>query len=738
LVNVDCDGDWWTYFVGTFPIGKHAAEEAESFRLITSQLIESGACRQADVIRTFGVSKSSVARAIRRYRQGGPGVFFQAGGRARCGGRVLTDELLEAAQRLLDDGWSRGEVAAELAVKYDTLRKAITDGRLRESPLAVGADKSARSVQDAAAAEGMGTACRRSDERVLAALGKLDGASCRFEACRDVPYGAVLCALPALVENGLLDGVERFLNQLKGYYGVVPVLILMGLMALCRIKTVEQLRSEAPGEFGKLLGLDRIPEIRCLRRKLSELADKGAADRWAAHLRRQWMEAAPEAVGTLYVDGHVRVYHGAKTLLPRRYVSRQRLCLRGTTDYWVNDALGRPFFVVEQVADPGLLETLRSDIVPRLLDDVPGQPSQQQLKDNPYECRFVLVFDREGYSPAFFRDMWCQHRIACITYHKHPRGTWPEQWFRQEVVTLPDGHSVTLSLSERGSLVGSGKDATWMREIRKLTESGHQVSLISTAFTLAHTDIAARLFTRWCQENFLRYMRQHFALDLLTEYSTAPLPDTQRVVNPAWRDFNKRRNSLQGKLNRRKVKFAALTLHPQLETDPARFQKWSRHKAELLEQIEHYEAEIEQVKQQLSDTAHHISWEQLRDEHRFHRLGPTRRHLIDTVRMIAYRAETAMVSLLVDQHTDSPAARTILQTLFRTSANIIPEHHQKRLRVLVHRASRPAIDRRLLKLFSKLNETSMVFPGTDLTLSYELVAHPFDQPQNGVTLTSQK
>lgn len=728
----------WTYFVGMVPIGRHEVGDRSRFRLITSQLIDVGACRQADVIRTFGVSKSSVARDIRRYSKGGEEALLPKRRRGRGGGRVFTDEVLAAAQQLLDQPSSRAEVAEELAVKYDTLCKAITDGRLRESTEAPGVDKSLRSVQDAAAAGGMGTACRRSNERVLAALGKLDGASSRFEACRDVPYGAVLCALPALVENGLLDGVERFLNRLKGYYGVVPVLILMGLMALCRIKTVEQLRSEAPGEFGKLLGLDRIPEVRCLRRKLSELADNGGADRWAAHLRKQWMEAAPEAVGTLYVDGHVRVYHGSKSPLPRRYVSRQRLCLRGTSDYWVNDALGRPFFVVEKVADPGLLETLRSDIVPRLLDDVPGQPSPQQLKDNPYECRFVLVFDREGYSPGFFRDMWSRHRIACITYHKHPRGTWPEEWFREEVFPMPDSQSVTMSLAERGSLVGSGKNATWMREIRKLTESGHQVSLISTAFAPPHSDIAARLFTRWCQENFLRYMRQHFSLDLLTEYATEPLPDTERVVNPDWRDLNKRRNSLQGMRNRRNAKFAALTLHPQPESDPSRFQKWTRRKAQLLEQIEHYEEELKQVKQQLSDTKHYLTWDELPEDNKFQRLGPTRRHLIDTVRMIAYRAETAMVPLLTDQHTDSPAARTILQTLFRTSADILPEHDQKRLRVLVHHASRPAIDRRLLKLFSKLNETSMVFPGTDWTLSYELVAHPLDQPENGVTLTSRK
>jgi hypothetical protein len=109
-------------------------------------------------------------------------------------------------------------------------------------------------------------------------------------------------------------------------------------MALCRIKTVEQLRGHPPGEFGKMVGLDRVPEVRCLRRKMDELSADNAAEVWASHLSRQWMEADPEAVGTLYVDGPVRVYHGDQTKLPRRYVSRERLCLRGTTDYWVNHA----------------------------------------------------------------------------------------------------------------------------------------------------------------------------------------------------------------------------------------------------------------------------------------------------------------------------------------------------------------------------------------------------------------
>ena len=123
--------------------------------------------------------------------------------------------------------------------------------------------------------------------------------------------------------------------------------------------------------------------------------------------------------------------------LPKRYVSRQRLCLRGTTDYWVNDALGQPFFAVERPIDHGLLEALRSDIVPRLLKDVPGQPTVEESKADRYRARFVILFDREGYSPEFFKEMWQTHRIACITYHKYPKNDWPAAEFAEIETTLP-------------------------------------------------------------------------------------------------------------------------------------------------------------------------------------------------------------------------------------------------------------------------------------------------------------
>lgn len=575
---------------------------------------------------------------------------------------------------------------------------------------------------DAQAAEGMGTACTRVEERTLAAFGVCDGAPVRFEACLDVPKGGVLCALPSLLMNGLLEGVEEFESKVKGYYRCFHILILLAFMALCRIKTVEQLRGHPPGELGKLLGLDRVPEVRCLRRKMDELSSDDAAGVWAAHLGKHWMGADPEAVGTLYVDGHVRVYHGEQTKLPRRYVSRERLCLRGTTDYWVNDAIGRPFFVVEKVVDPGLLKTLRDDIVPRLLKDVPGQPSEEELSANPYSCRFILVFDREGYSPAFFQEMWNNHRIGCLSYHKHPDKAWPLDWFKEYRVTMPNAEIVTLHLAEMGSLAGSGKDAVWMREVRKLTDSGHQTSLISTAFELPHTELAARMFSRWCQENFFRYMMQHFAIDLLQEYGTDPFPDTEEVVNPAWRELDRSRNSLQNKLRYRRARYAEMSMHPESEDDKARYDKWLRKKGALLEEIEHFEHQISGEKARLKTTPKHITWAQLEEKDRFHRLLPGRRRLMDTIRMIAYRAETAMAGVLVGPTVDFAAARSLLQDLFVMEADILPDPENKLLHVRIHGASRPAANRALGQLLSQLNAAQLQYPGTDMRLVYELPA----------------
>lgn len=719
-VGVFCEDDRWTYFFGGHPIFSHRSDDLRMFRIVTAQLIESGGCRQVDIIRTFGVSKSSVIRSVNKLRQGGVEAFFKPRA-VRYGGTVLTGQVLKKAQSLLDEQYSRVDIAGKLGVKYDTLRKAINDGRLKESkPELTLTTKSFRNLADTKAADALGTACTRVEERIEAAFGESSGAIIRFEPCLDVPKGGVLCALPALLANCLLDGAEFILGEVVGYYRTLHVLLLLAFMALCRIKTVEQLRGHSPGEFGKLIGLDRVPEVRCLREKLDQLSIDDAARQWSAHLSKHWMQANPDAAGTLYVDGHVRVYHGSKTKLPRKYVSRDRLCLRGISDYWVNDAVGNPFFVVEKTIDPGMLKTLENDIIPRLLHDVPDQPDSEALRDNPYVSRFTLVFDREGYSPAFFKRMWQKYRISCITYHKFPDDAWPEELFVERKVTMPRGETVSMRLAEMGSLVGSGKDALWMREVRKLTDSCHQTSLISTAYALQDIHLAARMFSRWCQENFFGYMMQHFAIDMLAEYGVEDLSAGQKVINPPWRELTKKRNSLQAKLRYRQARFAEMTIHPKAEDNTKRYRIWVQKKAALLEEIQHIEHELAVIKVKVKDTPHRITWEELEDDDSFQQLVPGRKRLLDSVKMIAYRAETAMTGLLTGSTIDIPAARQLLQSLFMTEADILPDPENKILKIRVHDASRPAANEALQSLFKKLNETEIIYPGTDMRLIYVL------------------
>jgi len=746
------DGQW-VYFCGIKPVFQHAEGDQKAFRMFTAQLCVQGTVQQADIIRAFGISKSSVLRSVRKYRQQGVQGFYQP--RRTRGAAVMAAEVIEQARQLLEEGLSKAEVARQLDVPYDTLRKAIDQGRLplpdcpaegttrRDAgadaarlpapctslATATASDKSTRSNEDQAAGELMGIACTRPIERVLASLGKLPGgAQTQFESCRDVSYGGVLCALPAWAENGLFRHLQATFPALTGYYTTLHVILLLAYMALCRIRTVEQLQYESPGELGKLMGLDRVPEVRCLRNKLKQLSrgqDHQAAEIWAGLLSQDWLQQDPELAGTLYVDGHVRLYHGKMTQLPRRYVSRQRLCLRGTTDYWVNDALGQPFFSVERTIDHGMLEAIENDIVPRLLRDVPGQPTQQEFDADPYRSRFLMIFDREGYSPSFFRRMWQQHRIACVSYHKFPKEDWPAGEFSEVTATMPGGEQVTMELAERGSLVGT--DRLWMREVRKLTSSGHQTSLISTAFDRPGLQDAVALFGRWCQENFFRYMMEHFAIDALSEYRTEEIPETKRpVVNPAWRELDRRSRSAKGKLTQRQARFAALTLKS--EADETKAAAWEQQKTDLLEQIEQLEHEVDLLKEQMSGTPKHLNWDEFPEEAKFQRLAPSRKRLTDTVKLVAYRAETAMSGLLREELRREDDSRSLLRDLFRSDADMIPDCVGQVLEVRLHTFANPRFNRAVQHLLDHLNAAESTYPGTEFRLRYSL-----GDPKNGVT-----
>ena len=240
--------------------------------------------------------------------------------------------------------------------------------------------------------------------------------------------------------------------------------------------------------------------------------------------------------------------------------------------------------------------------------------------------------------------MWQHHRIACITYHKHPADKWQQEEFSPHVIHLSNGETPTQLLAQRGSWIGTGPDALWVKEVRKLTASGHQVSLIGTAYAIEPGTMAAGLFSRWCQENYFRYAMQHFAIDLLGEYKTGPLHDTTRVINPAWRELERTRNALENKLRTRRARFAANDHHPPA-ADAKNHVRREQQQAVLLEEILAREAELADIKERKKQTPHHINWAELPEEERFNQPLLGRKRLMDAVRMIAYRAETALCGL---------------------------------------------------------------------------------------------
>ena len=402
------------------------------------------------------------------------------------------------------------------------------------SPSESSSTLSERSLADSQAAMGYGTT-RRLD-RVLASCGMLLSAELQFVCADDVPQAGVLCALPALLTEGLLRHTRSLYTLPAGYYPLESIFLYLALLALVRCPSWEQTRYEAPGEWGKLLGLDRLPEVRTLRDKIGILCgQEGRATQWQSRLAKEWMEAGATAdpenqgVGLFYVDGHVRVYHGGLGPLPRLYVARQKLRLRGTTDYWVNGLGGQPFFVVTQAIHAGLIAALRQQVIPRLLTDAP--PGDALKPADARALRFTILFDRAGYSPKFFAEL-NEPQIGFLTYHKHPGENWPAQEFQTQSVRRHTGQVVERPLAERGTQLSNG---LWVREVRERSSEVSQSSILSNDRRLDLTQIAAWMPARWSQENFLKYMREHFGLDRIIEQGTLPLPEATIVVNPAHR-----------------------------------------------------------------------------------------------------------------------------------------------------------------------------------------------------------
>lgn len=637
---------------------------------------------------------------------------------------MLTDDLKAEIQYCYTQGEDINEIAKAVDIKIDTLKKAIRQGRIILPVVPVPSDtcaaltKTERSVIDDRS--GMGKGCTFTLERVLAATAG-ETAEVTFSEQVDVHCAGVLFSLPALIANGLLRHSEEFKPD-DGYYSVESIFISLAFLALLRAKTLAQSETIPCGELGRAIGLDRIPEVKTLRKRIERFCNRTDVKQWSLTLSKEWMEQHPELAGVLYIDGHVNLYYGDSTKMPKRYVSRFRLCMSGSTDYWINDNTGQPFFVINEVIAGGLIEKIKEEIIPRLDKDVPGQPSQEALEQNPLLSRYMLVFDREGYSPEFFYDIW-QKRIAVCTYKKNVKDKWPEEEFTTYEEVLPEGETVKVELAERGVLLEStdSKKEIWCREVRKRSKSGHQTSVITTNFTLSIVMIGVFMFTRWCQENFFKYMMEHFNIDGLVSYLKEIISDTKYLVNPVYRKLESELKKLNGKLTIRRAKFSILTLKEQ-EIEDKKMKKYLVEKAVILEEIEQFMNEILVIKNQMKDTDRKITFSQLPENEKFTNAINVRKHFMDTIKIIAYRTETGMCNLIKKQMGHPDEARKLIREIYQTDADIKPDYENKKLTVLLHKLNHWRDDKVAQILCDELNETETKFPGTDLVINYKMVS----------------
>jgi len=196
-------------------------------------------------------------------------------------------------------------------------------------------------------------------------------------------------------------------------------------------------------------------------------------------------------------------------------------------------------------------------------------------------------------------------------------------------------------------------------------------------------------------------------------------PETTRFINPAWRALHSQARRTAAELRRAHATFGAHTLGAQ-ENEP-KPEAAARHEAKkgaALLALQAKQAQLESLKTQRKATAKHIQIKDLPPEQGVAQLRGGRKRFIDTIKLIAYRAETALVQLARETLRRHDDARSFVRALFATSVNLRPDPARNELRVEIHGQANPIHDATLEALCTELNATEICYRGTTLRLVY--------------------
>jgi transposase len=747
VINARCtlrrEGDQRVVVVAGLPVHHYCAHDpvAEAYAMVF--LVESGFARQTEVARAFTRSVRTVRRHQERYAQGGMAALGRGDGWRR-GHRRISGKRLRTVEMLKSQGLSNRRIAQRLGVSEKAIRKlvgpsppaeqlalaatlaaapprpkarkssdessdeeTVVPGRTPSScPVAGDPQGASQDADDDGEPVPMSLdrdASNRVLDRLLAYLGLLDDAAPQFRDGSQVPGAGVLVALPLLVQSGLFRVSRKLYGEIgPAFYGLRTTLLTLLLMALLRIQRPEQLKERDPAALGRLLGLDRAPEVKTLRRKLTRLAAQQRAEQLGVELARVRVEQRGQLMGFLYVDGHVRAYHGKRSV-SRAYVARRHLAMPATCDYWVNDRSGDPLLVITGEVNAALTQAL-----PRVLREVRGVVGDR---------RVTIVFDRGGWSPKLFRTL-LKDGFDPLTYRKGRCRRIHERRFVRRRAHL-DGRWVTYCLHDQAVRFLQGK--LRLRQVTRLCDDGHQTQVITSRWDLRDIEVAYRMFDRWRQENFFKYMREEFLLDALVDYRIEPEDPTRTLPNPERRALDQEIHAARAEVARLEQQYGAAAADNAEQRRPT-MRGFKIAHGKLGKKLRAARARVANLLDRRHEVPKRVEVRDLSDG-AVVKLATERKHLTNLLKMVAYQAESDLLALLRPHYARADQeGRTLLHELFAAAGDIRVSDSE--LHITLAPLSSPHRTRAVEALCDLLDQTATTFPGTRLRVRFAVRPRP--------------
>ena len=557
----------------------------------------------------------------------------------------------------------------------------------------------------------------RDGERALARRGLLgEGAVPVFAPGARYPLAGLLLALPALEGAGLLQAAREVYGQLKdGFYGLTATLLTLVFLALAGEPRAEGATRVPPAALGRVLGLDRAPEVKTIRRKLAELAAAGKAADLIMALARRHAAARPDALGFLYIDGHARVYYGTRQV-QKTHVARLKFPAPATMETWVTDQDGDPVFMV--VAEPS--DSLAGELR-RLL------PALRQVVGAGRQV--TVCFDRGGWSPALFADI-TGAGFGLLTWRKGPAPDLPAAEFTTVTCTDDRGRRHEYELADSTVELGisegprKGQTVTLRQVTRRVPAKAgatRQIHALTSRTDLPAGEVCWRLSSRWREENYFRYARTRFALDALDSYAAAPDDPDRMVPNPARKTAAARVRQAEAAAQAAETARDAALL--QLRSPAPGQDAYLSNQVinALAAPVEAAWRELDEADNAAAAIPARVPLGTLAPD--MVRLDAETKQITHAIRMAAYNAETTLARALHGHYARAgDEAYALIREALTTSGDIRPGPGQ--LLIRLDPLTAPRRTQALAALCDQLTAAGACYPGTDLVLRYEVKSRP--------------